>query len=654
MNKLRDNSTLSDVSHVILDEVHERDLHMDTLINLMRLLLEKRHIKVVLMSASINARKFAEYFQKALKKTCPIVEIPGRLYDITAMKYLEDIVDFFKLKNETNGKVDQAPRVNQREVTEYQARYGVTQGKFLWNLENQENINHELIATIVKHLHQTKPMEKKSILVFVSGWADLQTLASLLDEEYNDDDTYNGYCLGSNAKILLLHSEIKIKEQEMVHQEFPGERKIILSTNIAEASITIEDVAFVVDSGKANVSKYDCVTKHTMLEPEWISKANVKQRRGRAARVQTGEYWCLYTKKRFDLMKEFPEPESKRRSLEEIVLSVKSVIGNDKEPRLTTFFAAMMDPPQVPAVVNAVELLKKIGAMDPKENLTLLGQVLDYLPVHPYWGKLCITGVAMGCLDPILSIASMMVERDPFDNRKKNIVKVDKIRLEFAQGSESDHLMKAFVLKAYEDQLENNDDASFWCYEKFLDQQRLDTALKTKRDLATRMYRMKLITKKNSKAQECNANSRNLSVLRNCLVYTLYPENYCPLLPGKVGHTWPTGKTVLKKTCFVAKRSVNKNFTSGILTPCYKHGILMVFFDAMENKKGNLQLRDTTVFEMNDAKIVREIREIREKVEKYLQDHKQKMKKSYDDNKRSETKSSTGVFRSIVNYHTGW
>ena len=162
---------------------------------------------------------------------------------------------------------------------------------------------------------------------------------------------------------------------------------------------------------------------------------------------------------------------------------------------------------------------------------------------------------------------------------------------------------------------------------------------------------MKLINKKNSKAQECNANSRNLSVLRNCLVYTLFPENYCVLLPGKVGHTWPTGKTVLKKTCFVAKRSVNKNFTSGILTPCYKHGILMVFFDAMENKKGNLQLRDTTVFDMSDIKIVREILE---KVEKYLQDHRQKMKKSYDDNKRSETKSSTGVFRSIVNYHTGW
>ena len=645
MNKLRDNSTLSDVSHVILDEVHERDLHMDTLINLMRLLLEKRHIKVVLMSASINARKFAEYFQKALKKTCPIVEIPGRLYDITAMKYLEDIVDLFKLKNESNGKVDQAARINQSELNEYHGIYGVTQGKFLWNLENQENINHELIAKIVKHLHQTKQMEKKSILVFVSGWADLQALASLLDEEYNDDDTYNGYYLGSNAKILLLHSEIKIKEQEMVHQEFPGERKIILSTNIAEASITIEDVAFVVDSGKANVSKYDCVTKHTMLEPEWISKANVKQRRGRAARVQTGEYWCLYTKKRFDLMKEFPEPESKRRSLEEIVLSVKSVIGNDKEPRLTTFFAAMMDPPQVPAVVNAVELLKKIGAMDPKENLTLLGQVLDYLPVHPYWGKLCITGVAMGCLDPILSIASMMVERDPFDNRKKNIVKVDKIRLEFAQGSESDHLMKAFVLKAYEDQLENNDDASFWCSEKFLDQQRLDTALKTKRDLATRMYRMKLITKKNSKAQECNANSRNLSVLRNCLVYTLFPENYCVLLPGKVGHTFPTGYKEGKK-CFVGKKSVNKNFTSGILRPCYKHGSNIVFFDAIENKKRNLQLRDTTVFDCHDAKI-------HAIVEKYLQDHKQKMKKSYEC-KRSETKSSAGFFWSIVNCPPIW
>ena len=103
MNKLRDNSTLSDVSHVILDEVHERDLHMDTLINLMRLLLEKRHIKIVLMSASINAKKFAEYFEKALnnrtiflkglKKNCPIVEIPGRLFDITAKNYLEQIVD---------------------------------------------------------------------------------------------------------------------------------------------------------------------------------------------------------------------------------------------------------------------------------------------------------------------------------------------------------------------------------------------------------------------------------------------------------------------------------------------------------------------------------------------------------------------------------
>ena len=606
---------------------------MDTLINLMRLLLQKRKIKVILMSASINAKKFADYFEKAFGNPCPVVKIDGRLFDITELNYLENIVDLFKVSN-----VGHVPP--SREMYAYQQQYGVTHGSLLWRLENQEDVDHELIAKIVKHLHTTKPTDKKSILVFLPGWDSLQKLEDLLGEEYLDDG-YNGYYC-PNAKILLLHSEVKIEEQELVHKEFPGQRKIILSTNIAEASITIEDVAYVVDSGKAKVAKYDCVTKHTMLEPEWISKASMKQRLGRAARVQTGEYWCLYTKKRFELMADFPEPESKRRSLEEIVLSVKSVIGNDKDPKLTAFFAAMMDPPQVPAIVNAIEFLKKIGAMDSRENLTLLGQVLDYLPIHPYWGKLCITGIAMKCLDPILNIASLMCERDPFNNRKKNIVTVDKIRLEFANGTESDHLMKGLVLKQYESQLENNNDASFWCSEKFLDQARLDAALKTKRDLMARMRRMKLIDKKNSKAKDYNVNSGNETVLRKCLVYTFYPENFCKLQPARPGHTFPTGLTELGKKCFVVKRSVNKNFTNRIIRPHFKHGSYMVFSEAMESKKKNLQMRDTTVYHgIIDEFGQKVTKGIDDSVQKYLNEHQEKMKKTYADRKSSD-KTSNG------------
>ena len=338
------------------------------------------------MSASINSEKFAKFFQDTLKKACPVVEIPGRLHQVS-VRYLEDVVKVLGIKT--------APKPELRNDTEkraFQIKYGVTEGSFLYKLENPEDMDHELIAKVVHYLHKNKPMDKKAILVFVPGWDSITALEYLLGEEYNDDNTYNGYYLGANAKILLLHSEIKISDQELVHMEFPGQRKIIISTNIAEASITIEDVAFVVDCGKAKVSKYDFLTKHSKLEPLWISQANVKQRLGRAGRVQFGEYWALFTKVRFDLLDAYPEPDSKRRSLEETVLHVKCIIGNDKEPSLATFFAKMMDPPHVNTVVNAIQLLQGLAALDSNQNLTSLGHMLEVLPVHPYWGKLCIAG----------------------------------------------------------------------------------------------------------------------------------------------------------------------------------------------------------------------------------------------------------------------
>ena len=180
-----------------------------------------------------------------------------------------------------------------------------------------------------------------------------------------------------------------------------GVRKLILSTNIAETSVTINDVEFVIDSGRAKEKHYDPHLGTSSLKSVWISQASAKQRKGRAGRTQAGICFRLFSREQHDSFREHSESELLRTSLEEVCLYCKKLGltpgSTDDIDGIPAFLGAALTPPHKKSVINALESLVKLGAMDKDTNLTPLGNVLSCLSVEPKLGKMIIWGYILGC-----------------------------------------------------------------------------------------------------------------------------------------------------------------------------------------------------------------------------------------------------------------
>ena len=175
---------------------------------------------------------------------------------------------------------------------------------------------------------------------------------SILGDMLTDEEST--YCLGDHVNIILLHSQLNMEKQTKIFEDAPeGQRKIILSTNIAETSVTINDVKYVVDSGKCNISKYNKISKACNFDKEWISKSSACQRKGRAGRVQDGICWRMYSSKKFKEFNEFMQPEIKRLPLEEIVLNIKS-LHLDATKNIPNFVNYLVEPPELIMVHTAL------------------------------------------------------------------------------------------------------------------------------------------------------------------------------------------------------------------------------------------------------------------------------------------------------------
>ncbi len=187
----------------------------------------------------------------------------------------------------------------------------------------------------------------------------------------------------------------------------------MIATNIAETSITIDDIVYVVDCGKIKMSNFDVEANIATLKPEWCSLANSRQRRGRAGRVQPGVCYHLYCKGREMTFADYMLPEMLRKRLEEVILQIKVLRLGKVEP----FFAKVMDPPDPKAVRLSLELLRQINALDDtdgSEILTPLGFHLAQLPMDPQTGKMILLGAIFSCLDPVLSVAASLSFKDAF------------------------------------------------------------------------------------------------------------------------------------------------------------------------------------------------------------------------------------------------
>ncbi|KAM1085267.1 hypothetical protein ACFX2B_010942 [Malus domestica] len=472
LRRLLVDRNLKGVTHVIVDEIHERGMNEDFLLIVLKDLLPWRpELRLILMSATLDSELFSSYFGRA-----QIIHVPGFTYPVQT-HFLEDVLEITGCKLTPYNQIDdygqdkmwkmskQAPRKRKSQiafVVEDALKAADFKGYSLQTQEslacwNPDGIGFYLIEYLLCNICESE--KPGAILVFMTGWDDINSLKEKL---------HANPLLGDPSRVLLLacHGSMASTEQRLIFDEpEDGVRKIVLATNIAETSITINDVVFVLDCGKAKETSYDALNNTPCLLPSWISKVSAQQRRGRAGRVQPGECYHLYPRCVYDAFAEYQLPEILRTPLQSLCLQIKSLnLGSISE-----FLSRALQSPELLAVQNAIEYLKITGALDEKENLTVLGRYLTMLPVEPKLGKMLLLGAIFNCLDPVLTIVSGLSVRDPFLTPfdKKDLAEAAKSQ--FSRDN-SDHLA---LVRAYEGwKVAERDFAGYdYCWKNFLSAQ---------------------------------------------------------------------------------------------------------------------------------------------------------------------------------------
>ncbi|GAA5985608.1 hypothetical protein JCM11641_004989 [Rhodosporidiobolus odoratus] len=444
---------LDGVTHVCVDEVHERDVDTDLLLFVLRrLLLERRkrgkkEIKVVLMSATIDPRLFTEYFQDPDDgRLAPVIEVPGRSFPVEK-RWLDEVVQelqALRLPQNRGGWVFQEKSVGpylQRELVPaipIDPRTGKPVGEI-----DSLDMPYPLLALIIAHLLSRS--DDGHVLVFLPGWDEIQAVRNILLDRSRFpllDIDFNS----RNIEIHVLHSTIPIAEQQAVFEPpAAGIRRIVLSTNIAETSVTIPDVVFVVDSAKCKEKRYDPERRLSQLVSAWTGTSNVLQRAGRAGRHRPGEYYGIVSNARFKAMDIHQTVEMLRTDLASTAMHVTGL----QLPGLNVedVLSATIQPPERQRITAALETLLHVGAIDADEKLTSLGRVLLQLPVEAAIGKLCLLGSFFRCLDQTLTLAAILTNRDPFLSPPLMKVEADRVKNSWApQEFRSDAFA---ILKAY-------------------------------------------------------------------------------------------------------------------------------------------------------------------------------------------------------------
>lgn len=298
VKRMEANPSLDNISHLILDEVHERDIICDLTIAILKKILKlRKDLKLILMSATLRSEIFSKYFDY-----CPIVHIQGFTYPVQ-VNFLEDVlqeINFFNFREERqvpiwkqkrqNAKTGFKPDVFRSFIEPYaRSITGQYSDKVIRAITNpdSEKISIDLIEELIFNISMTKP--PGAILVFLPGYG----LISKLNTKIRESRRYSN----NNFIVYPLHSMLPTSVQKSVFDRPPEHvRKIIIASNIAETSITIDDVVYVIDAGKIKYTTYDQKKNTQSLDEEWVATANAMQRRGRAGRVQPGICYHLYTK----------------------------------------------------------------------------------------------------------------------------------------------------------------------------------------------------------------------------------------------------------------------------------------------------------------------------------------------------------------------
>jgi len=415
---------------IMLDEAHERTISTDVLFGLLKKAVKIRpELKLIVTSATLDAEKFSSYFFNS-----HIFTIPGRTFPV----------------------------------------------EILYSKDPEQDYVEAALMTVLQ-IHLTEP--SGDILVFLTGQEEIDTACQILHERMQKLEAMSPPPL----IILPVYSALPSEMQTMIFEPPPpGCRKCIVATNIAEASLTIDGIYFVVDPGMAKVKMYNAATGMDSLLITPIAQANARQRAGRAGRTGPGKCYRLYTEAAYrNEMLATAVPEIQRTNLSNVVLLLKAMGVND----MLAF--DFMDSPPVETMINAMESLWTLGSLDDEGLLTKLGRKMAEFPMEPQLSKMLLTAVDLRCSEEIMTVVAMLSVQNVFYRPKDKQAMSDQKKARFHQP-EGDHCTLLEVYKTWA----HNRFSNPWCYENFIQARALRRSQDVRKQLITLMdrYKFEIVT----------------------------------------------------------------------------------------------------------------------------------------------------------------
>ena len=402
---------------LIIDEVHERSIQIDQLLYLARETLRKNeNFKVIITSATLDKELFSEYFNEFN----PIIS------DYAGKKKFNVQKIFLNRKIRDSSYIDEG------------------------------------VSIIEKILNQEKKKDKKnqnfnqgSILFFVPILSDAKKICAKIANKTFKSGTYNPYCIELGSKTSDESKEYAIHiDKYKTAEDGPYDRKIVASTNIAESSITINALSYVIDSGYEWVVSYDPLRNSKSMSRERISKAQAEQRWGRVGRNLEGRVYCLYTEEEYESFEQFPEPKIKKENLDKVILNLGNMLEDDNKNinYMTQILNEFIEPPRPEFIQSATDILKTIDCCDKNNNLTPLAKFLKTIPLKPQNARILVEGIIknkknvatiMACtLDKITSLKSIGDLKDikPYINETSDLLTIKNIYDIFKVLSEKERI----------------------------------------------------------------------------------------------------------------------------------------------------------------------------------------------------------------------